>query len=117
MSLPPPPPPPPHWSSGQPEPPGPSAYPYRPSADHPNATTILVLGILSIVVCGVLGPIAWVMGNNAMREMNANPGVEYRNRGNVSAGRVCGIIGTVMLALSVLAFLFMFIVFAGTSSQ
>ena len=43
--------------------------------------------------------------------------VEYRNRGNVSAGRVCGIIGTVMLALSVLAFLFMFIVFAGTSSQ
>ena len=111
MSLPPPPPPPPHWSSG------PSAYSSRPSADHPNATTILVLGILSIVVCGVLGPIAWVMGNNAMREMNANPGVEYRNRGNVSAGRVCGIIGTVMLALSVLAFLFMFIVFAGTSSQ
>ena len=36
--------------------------------EHPNGTTILVLGILSLVFCGLCGPFAWVMGNTAMRE-------------------------------------------------
>ena len=110
MSLPPPPPP------GPAGPPGPPPYAYRPSAEHPNATTILVLGILSLVVCGVCGPIAWVMGNTAVREMNANPTVEYRNRGNVTAGRVCGIIGTVLLVLQVLAVVFFFFFFIITAA-
>ncbi len=104
MSMPPPPP-----------PPGPSPYAYRQSAEHPNGTTILVLGILSLVVCGLLGPVAWVMGNTAVREMNANPAIDYRNRGNVTAGRVCGIIGTVLLVLGALMMVFFFIVMAGAS--
>jgi hypothetical protein len=101
-----------------PQPPAYGAAPYgqRPSAEHPNGTTILVLGILSLVVCGVLGPISWVMGNTAVREMNANPAVDYRNRGNVTAGRVCGIIGSVLLALQIVAFGFMVIVFAASGS-
>ena len=37
-----------------------------------RGTLILVLGIVSIFVCGIiLGPIAWVMGNNDLREMSA----------------------------------------------
>lgn len=107
MSMPPPP------------PPGPSPYSYaQPAgADHPNGTTILVLGILSLVVCGLLGPVAWSMGNNAVREMNANQAVEYRNRGNVTAGRVCGIIGSVLLAIQVLFIIFFFAVLAGSGSS
>jgi hypothetical protein len=106
MSMPPPP------------PPGPSPYSYaQPAgADHPNGTTILVLGILSLVVCGLLGPVAWVMGNNAIREMDSQPGVLFRNRGNVTAGRICGIIGTVLLILSVLMIVFMIVVMAGATS-
>lgn len=106
MSLPPPPP-----------PPGAAPYGYRPTAEHPNGTTILVLGILSLVVCGLLGPVAWSMGNNAVREMNANQAVEYRNRGNVTAGRVCGIIGSVLLAIQVLFIIFFFAVLAGSGSS
>ena len=56
------------------------------------------------------------MGNTAVREMNANPAVDYRNRGNVTAGRVCGIIGSVLLALQIVAFGFMVIVFAASGS-
>jgi hypothetical protein len=67
--------------------------------EHPQGTTILVLGILSLVVCGILGPIAWNMGNKALREIDASPQVTYTNRGNVNAGRICGIIGTAFLAL------------------
>jgi hypothetical protein len=109
MSMPPPPPPGPL--------PGYAAYQQRPAVDHPNGTTVLVLGILSLVVCGLLGPVAWVMGNNAIREMDAQPGVQFGNRGNVTAGRVCGIIGTVMLALGILAFVFMIVVMAGASIE
>ena len=62
---------------------------------------ILTLGILSLVLCPlqVLGPVAWTMGNNdlaAMRSGRMDPSGE----GITQAGRICGIIGTVLLALS-----------------
>ena len=105
MSAMPPPPPP----SGPPPPPGGAApYGYQPygaraQPEHPQGTTILVLGILSLVACGILGPVAWSMGNHAIREMDANTQVTYSNRGNVSAGRICGIVGTVLMAVGIVA--------------
>ncbi len=69
---------------------------------HPSGTSILVLGILSLVVCGILGPIAWSMGSTAVREMDAQPTLNWTNRGNVTAGRICGIIGTCLLALQII---------------
>jgi hypothetical protein len=65
---------------------------------------VLVLGILSLVICGVLGPFAWAKGNTAKREMDAEPGVQWTNRGSITAGRICGIIATVLLILSILGF-------------
>lgn len=64
-----------------------------------NGTLILVLGILSIVCCSILGPVAWVMGNNALTTLNQGGGDESQ-RGLVVAGRILGIIGTVLLILS-----------------
>ena len=63
-----------------------------------------MLGILGLVICGViLGPIAWTMGNKARAEMDAQPGVNWTNRGSVNAGRICGIIATILsVALIVL---------------
>ncbi len=74
-------------------------------AEHPRGTTVLVLGILSIVVCGVIGPFAWKSGNEALREMDAQPAMYWSNRGHVTAGRICGIIGTAFLAIWVVFFL------------
>src|SRR5688572_27935872 len=42
--------------------------------DHPQATTVLILGIVGIVVCGVAAPFAWVMGNRVIREIDASGG-------------------------------------------
>ncbi|MGW4802239.1 DUF4190 domain-containing protein [Nonomuraea sp. NPDC004297] len=72
---------------------------YPPPQSHPNGTTILVLGILSLVVCTFIGPFAWSMGNRALREIDES-GRHYDNRSQVQAGRVCGIIGSVMLILT-----------------
>lgn len=88
---------------GTPPPPGyqPGPGPMGPR-DHPQGTVILILGILSLVCVQLLGPVAWIMGNKALREIDANPGA-YTNRGTVNAGRICGIIGTVLLILAVIA--------------
>ncbi|MER7370393.1 DUF4190 domain-containing protein [Nonomuraea wenchangensis] len=69
--------------------------------NHPNGTTILVLGILSLVVCTFIGPFAWSMGNTALREIDES-GYVFANRGQVQAGRVCGMVATALMALTLL---------------
>ncbi|CAN5789495.1 hypothetical protein BH23ACT2_BH23ACT2_06430 [soil metagenome] len=107
MSYPPPP--------GGPPPPGYGSYGtggggYAYPVEHPQGTTILVLGILGLVICQVLGPVAWVMGNSAMAEIDANPAA-YSNRGSIQAGRICGIIATV-LTIAIVAFVVLALVLA-----
>lgn len=75
-----------------------------PAAAHPQATTVLVLGILSIVLIPVLGPVAWVIGRRALTEVDASP-VPVSNRSQLVAGMVLGIISTAMLALGLVWFL------------
>ncbi len=77
------------------------------AVDHPKGITILVLGILSLVCCSPLGIAAFVMGNNALKEIDADP-ARYSNRQLVVIGRILGIIGMVLLVLSIL-----WVVFAG----
>ncbi len=75
-----------------------------------QATTVLVLGILGLVLCQVLGPFAWVMGNKEVAAIDAGRRPP-ENRGTAQAGKILGIISTVMLAVGV-AFLAFFIIIA-----
>ncbi|WP_327110700.1 DUF4190 domain-containing protein [Nocardia sp. NBC_01730] len=86
----------------QPPPYGYQAYgAYGPPPDHPQATTILILGILGLALCQLMGPFAWVMGKRALNEIDASGGA-IGGRGNVNAGYICGIIASVLLILSLL---------------
>ena len=83
------PPPPPQYGAPQPAAGG-------PAPGHPRGTLILILGILSIPCCGLFTGIpAIIMGRSALAEIDANP-TAYSNRGQVNAGYICGIIGTVL---------------------
>jgi uncharacterized membrane protein YjgN (DUF898 family) len=84
--------------------------------DHPQGTLILILGILSLVCIQLLGPVAWIMGNKALREIDAAPGA-YSNRSTVNAGRICGIISTVLLVIGVLWVIVLIIVAAGAGNS
>lgn len=104
----------------RPSPAPPPQQAWRPTSggaavDHPQGTTILVVGILSLVVCGLLGPVAWAMGNNALAEIDRTP-TAYKNRGNVQAGRICGIVATGLLAFGVLILILALAVAAGSST-
>ena len=99
-------------------------YPGQPPANHPSATTALVLaliGLVGIALCGgitlVLSPFAWRMGARAVREIDANPGM-YAGRDQANAGRIMGLIGTVLLVLGVLVFVaaFGFLMVASVST-
>jgi len=57
---------------------------------------ILMLGILSIVVLPLLGPFAWVFGNQALAAIRAGT-MNPAEGSSASAGRICGIIGTLIL--------------------
>jgi predicted Zn finger-like uncharacterized protein len=59
---------------------------------------VLTLGILSLVVCGFLGPVAWIMGNNDLAAMRAGR-MDPEGEGLTQAGKICGIIGTIFLIL------------------
>ena len=81
-----------------------------PYPEQGQAVTALVLGILSIIVCQLLGPVAWKLGSDELR------GISEGRRppeglGMAQAGRITGIIGTCLLAVAI-AFLLFFLVAA-----
>lgn len=84
-------------SYGTPPPPPGGAAP----AEHPRATLILVLGILSIIPCGfITGIPAIIMGKKGLDESKT---VNYTNAGLLKAGFICGIIGTALSVCSIIA--------------
>ena len=66
---------------------------------------ILVFGILSFVVCPFFGVAAWVMGNNDLREMAAG-GMDPSGRDFTQAGRICGIVGTLLVLIPMVIVIF-----------
>lgn len=95
---------------------GPSGYPaYAAPPNHPQATTAMVLGLVSLIggcICGLpllVAPFAWVVGAKTKREIAASNG-QLGGEGSAQAGFIMGIIGTALLILLVLAIGFLVVV-------
>lgn len=80
----------------------------------PNGTAVLVLGILSIVTCCcygfiglTFGIIALVLANKDLKMYNESPEL-YLNYKNLNVGRILGIVGIVLSALTLLAFVYLY---------
>lgn len=87
----------------------------------PNASTVLVLGILSIVFCCVagivLGIIALNMYSKANKTYQANPSIYTSGSySNLTAGRVCAIIGLILTSLVTLYYIFIFLIYGALLS-
>ncbi len=65
------------------------------NVDHSKATTVLILGVLSLLCCQILGPVAWTMGTNYLNTCMIE-GVEADSKGKI--GRILGILGTLLMA-------------------
>lgn len=56
---------------------------------------ILAMGILSFFVCGIFGVIAWVMGNTALKDIQAGQ-VDPTNRGLTQVGYYLGMVNVIL---------------------
>ena len=82
-----------------------------------RGTLILVLGILGLIVCGPLGIAAWVMGSGDLKQMDAGA-MDTSGRGNTQAGKICGIIGTILMVIGIIVFGILFTIgFAAALAQ
>ena len=107
------PPPPPQFPPNPPFPP-PNPFMQNPMGgggmELPNATAVLVLGIISIALCWcwgfiglTCGIIALVLGNKGMNLYNQNPqGYTTKSYNNLKAGRICAIIGLALSAIDLI---------------
>lgn len=73
-------------------------------AEDSQATMILVLGIISLVICGLLGPVAWVMGNKEIEAIDAGRRPP-ENRQTANIGRILGMIASALIVLGILFFI------------
>jgi len=80
-----------------------------------RGAVILAFGILGFVVCQLFGVAAWVMADKDLREMDRGY-MDPSGRDMTMTGRILGMVGTALMALSVIAFL-CFILFAGLARQ
>jgi hypothetical protein len=71
----------------------------------------LILGILALVpVHGmaltlILGPIAWILGNNDLKEMRAGR-MDPEGEGQTNTGRICGMVATILGVIGLVIGLF-----------
>jgi len=105
----------------QPPPEQPGYQPYTPyspplqTPDHPQAVTVMVLGILSLVTCQLLGPFAWVMGSRTLKEIDGSAG-RWGGRSQAQVGYILGIVSTCLVGLAVAGFIiFLAIVIAAAA--
>lgn len=104
-------------------------YPQTPQAygqpypmaqpEHPQGTTILVLGILGFFVVGICAPFAWYLGSKALKEGRA-AGVLYSNQQSIVVGRVLGMIMTILAIIAIIffvVFMVIFVIAAASSSR
>ncbi len=73
----------------------------RPYQPH-RGGMILTFGILGFACCQIFAIVAWVMGHQDLKEINAGR-MDPQGRGLTQAGMIIGIIGTVLMALTVVA--------------
>jgi hypothetical protein len=88
---------------------------YRLPPDHPQATQILVFGIIGLVVCMPFGIAAWVMGNRALIEIATSRGT-FGGEGQVQAGRILGIVSVWLSVAALLLAILLLLLGVGSSS-
>jgi hypothetical protein len=71
---------------------------------------VLIMGILAICCVGapVTGIIAWILGNNDLKEMDAGR-MDPEGRGQTQIGKVLGMISTILTVLAFVAYCLFFV--------
>lgn len=86
-------------------PPPPQLVPQQQSAST-TAIMSLVFGILGVICCGLMGPIAWYLGNQELKAIQAGTSPAAGD-GLAKAGMILGIVGSIFFCLTLVWIFFM----------
>ncbi len=76
-----------------------------------RGTLILIFGIIGLTVCQPFGIAAWLMGNADLKKMAAGQ-MDPEGEDLTKAGKICGIIGTIlMILITILLIVYLIFVF------
>jgi len=78
----------------------------QPQTASTQAIIALVLGLLSLICCGILGPFAWYLGSQELKAIAAGSS-PAAGEGLAKVGMILGILGTIYLGLVTLWIFFM----------
>jgi hypothetical protein len=67
-----------------------------------RGTLILVFGILGLVICLPLGIAAWIMGSGDLKQIDAGT-MDPSGRSMTSAGKIIGMIATILWIIGIVA--------------
>jgi hypothetical protein len=73
-----------------------------------RGTMILVFGILGLVVCAIFAPVAWIMANADLKEMESGQ-MDPAGKDLTNIGRILGIIGTIFIVIACLGGIVIFL--------
>lgn len=77
----------------------------HPSGLPPHrGTLIMVLGVLGIIMCQVVGVVAWVLANKDLAEMDAGR-MDPSGRDLTRVGKILGMIAVGLMLLAIVGFL------------
>ncbi len=77
------------------------ATPGQTQTSSTQAIVALVLGILGVICCNILGPVAWFVGNQELKAIREGRS-PAAGEGLARAGMILGIVGTIILILAIL---------------
>lgn len=77
------------------------ANPGQQQSASTQAITSLVLGILGVICCGILAPVAWYLGNQELKAIQEGRS-PVAGETLAKIGKILGIIGSILLVLSLL---------------
>ena len=83
-----------------------TGYYYHRVPEHPSSTPALVWGLLGLFIFPPFAYVALAMGARGRREVAMDPG-RYGDTGQLTAGWILGIIGSVLCSIYILFILFM----------
>ncbi len=92
---------------------------YAPAATYPKpdqSGLILAMGIMSFLVCGICGIIAWVMGNTALKDIQAGRH-DPANKGLVQVGYYLGMTSVLLHLFCGAGYIVFIAIMVGTSGN
>ena len=82
------------------------ANPGQAQSSSTQAIVALIMGILGIVCCSLLAPVAWFVGSQELKAIREGRS-PVAGEGLAKAGMILGIIGTILMVLLILWVFFM----------